>query len=133
MTDFQNRFGKNVAGTSSAGAVVMFDNVLDFGEIDDRAAMRTHRTGEAREETVVFSGDAAKVTSVALYHSADNSTFTALVSMPVSGAVNGDFTFLPFPKSHQRYVQAAVTQKAASTAAGVVSARIEPGASPSRS
>jgi hypothetical protein len=133
MTDFLNRFGKNVAGSSSAGAAVMFGDVLDFGPIDADAAMRTHRTGEAPDETVVFSGDASKVSGVSLYHSGDNSTFTALVSMPVDSAVQGDFAFLPFPVSHKRYVKAALTQKAASLAADVISARIEPGASAPRS
>lgn len=128
MTDYLNRFG-GCAAAASAGTSV-FDNVLDFGPIDPDAATRTHRTGEAPEETVVFGGNGAQATAVNLEHGDDTAAFTVLVSMPVSvTAAAGDFAFLPFPKSHKRYVRASMAAKAG-TAAGAVSARIEAGASP---
>ena len=127
MTDYLNRFGSSGAGTSSASAVLL-ENVLDFGPIDPDAAMQTHRTGEAPEETIVFSGDAAKATIVRLQHSDDNSAFTTIVEMPVSAVTaTGDFAFMPFPKSHKRYVRAGI-QAVANAPLGAVSARIEPGA-----
>jgi hypothetical protein len=123
MTDFNNRFG-TVTNTGS-------ENVLDFGEIDERAAMQTHRTGGSPGQTVVFRaaadiGTAASPVSVTvkLQDSADNSTFTDLET--AQAAVNpraGDFAFLPFPLVHRRYVRAALA--AAQTG---ITARIEAGA-----
>lgn len=122
MTDFLNRFG-TVTNTGST-------NTFDFGEIDERAAMQTHRTGESGGQTVVFRaaadiGTAASpvTVTVKLQDSADGSAFTDL--MTAQGVVNpraGDFAFLPFPLIHKRYVRAA-------TAAAVtgVTARIEAG------
>jgi hypothetical protein len=122
MTDFLNRFGV-ITGTLATTS----ENTLDFGDIDDRAAMRSHRTGEASEETVVFSASgvgAAVSVTVKLQDSDDDSTFTDLVSGQAVKGPAGDFAWLPFPKVHKRYVRAAI---GTALAAGSVSARIEPG------
>jgi hypothetical protein len=118
MTDFNNRFG-TVTNTGS-------ENVLDFGEIDERAAMRTHRTGGSPGQTVVFraAADVTGTVTVKLQDSADNSTFTDLeTAQAVTNPKAGDFAFLPFPLAHRRYVRAALA--AAQTG---VTARIEAGA-----
>ena len=126
MTDYLTNFG---AVTASGSA-----NVLDFGGIDTRAAMRNHRTGEQHEMTVVFraAADIASTITVTvkLQDSADNSTFTDLVvGQAVVGPNAGDFVFLPFPLIHKRYVRAVVTGANTSGAVAVsgVSAYIEPG------
>ena len=127
MTDYMNRFG-SVTNTGSV-------NVLDFGEIDERAAMQTHRTGESGGQTVVFRaaadiGTTASPVSVTvkIQDSADNSAFADLeTAQAVVNPRAGDFAFLPFPLIHKRYVRAA-------TAAAVtgVTARIEAGVSKPR-
>ncbi|MDR0637371.1 MAG: hypothetical protein LBG27_00435 [Spirochaetaceae bacterium] len=122
MTDYMNRFGA-VTNTGSA-------NVLDFGEIDERAAMQTHRTGESGGQTVVFRAASAITGSVTvkLQDSADNSTFADLeTAQAVVNPRAGDFAFLPFPLIHKRYVRAAT----AASATGVT-ARIEAGVSKPR-
>jgi hypothetical protein len=118
MTDFNNRFG-TVTNTGS-------ENVLDFGEIDERAAMQTHRTGGSPGQTVVFrtAADVTGTVTVKLQDSADNSAFTDLeTAQAVTNPKAGDFAFLPFPLVHRRYVRAALA--AAQTG---VTARIEAGA-----
>jgi hypothetical protein len=126
MTDYLSRFG----AVTAAGS----DNVLDFGGIDGRAAMQSHRTGEQHDATVVFRAGAdvaATVTvTVKLQDSADNSAFTDLASgQPVAGIKAGEFAFLPFPLIHKRYVRAVVTGANSSGAVAVpgVSAYIESG------
>jgi hypothetical protein len=126
MTDYLSRFG----AVTNAGS----DNVLDFGGIDTRAAMQSHRTGEQHEMTVVFRAAtdiASTVTvTVKLQDSADNSAFTDLiVGQAIAGPKAGDFAFLPFPLVHKRYVRAIVTgaNSSGSVAVSGVSAYIEPG------
>ena len=122
MTDYMNRFGA-VTNTGSA-------NTLDFGEIDERAAMQTHRTGESGGQTVVFraAADITGTVTVKLQDSADNSTFADLeTAQTVTNPKAGDFAFLPFPLIHKRYVRAATA-----AAATGVTARIEAGVSKPR-
>jgi hypothetical protein len=126
MTDYLTNFGALTAAGSA--------NVLDFGEIDARAAMQNHRTGEQHEMTVVFRNAvniANTITvTVKLQDSADNSTFTDLVTaQPVVGPKAGDFVFLPFPLIHKRYVRAVVSGANSTGAVAIssVSAYIEPG------
>jgi hypothetical protein len=117
MTDFLNRFGA-VTNTGS-------DNVLDFGEIDERAAMQTHRTGESPGQTVVFraASDITGTVTVKLQDSDDNTAFTDLeTGQAVVNPKAGDFAFMPFPLIHKRYVRAATA-----AAATGVTARIEAG------
>jgi hypothetical protein len=121
MTDYLTNFG----ATTSAGSA----NVLDFGAIDARAAMQSHRTGEQHELTVVFkiAADSSITITGKLQDSADNSTFTDLVvGQAVAGPKAGDFAFLPFPLIHKRYVRAAIAY-GGSTAPTGVSAYIEAG------
>jgi hypothetical protein len=117
MTDYLGRFGA-VTNTGSA-------NVLDFGAIDERAAMQSHRTGEQHETTVVFHTSANVTGSVTpiLQDSEDNSTFNALVTgQAVTNPKTGAFAFIPMPKTHKRYVRAATA-----AAATTVTAYLEPG------
>jgi len=119
MTDFKSRFG-TVTNTGS-------ENVLDFAEIDSRAAMQSHRTGEQPEATVVFYAEQNITGSVTpkLQDSADNATFTDLVTgQAVTNPKAGNFALIPMPKSHKRYVRAALA-----AAQSGVSAFLEPGAS----
>jgi hypothetical protein len=121
MTDYLNRFG----GVTNTGS-----DVIDFGEIDSRAAMRSHRTGEAEEETVVFTakdvGPTVAVTARLQDSESSASGFTDLVVAQAVTGPSGDFVWLPFPKTHKRYVRAAL---GAALSAGTVTARIEAGTS----
>jgi hypothetical protein len=119
MTDYLNRFGA-VTNTGS-------EEVLDFAEIDSRAAMQSHRTGEQHECTVVFHAAANIAGSVTpkLQDSADNTTFTDLVTgQAVTNPKAGNFAFIAMPQTHKRYVRAAL----AAAQAGVT-AFLEPGTS----
>ncbi|MDR2095880.1 MAG: hypothetical protein LBP76_10250 [Treponema sp.] len=117
MTDFLSRFGA-VTNTGS-------ENTLDFGPIDGRAAMQSHRTGEQHEAAVVFHA-AANITGAVtpkLQDSDDNTTFTDLVTgQAVTNPKAGAFAFFPMPKTHRRYVRAALA-----AAATGVTAYLEPG------
>jgi hypothetical protein len=130
MTDYLNRFGANTAVSGNAGGTAVFADILDFGPIDVNAAMQSHRTGEAAEETVVFrsTGAYASLKSVQLEDCDDAAgTFTTLVTLAAAAPTGeGDFAFIPFPKTHKRYVRASAVTTAAITA-GVISARMEPG------
>jgi hypothetical protein len=122
MTDYKSRFG----AVTNAGS----DNVLDFEAIDPRAAMQSHRTGEQHESTVVFHAAADINGSVTpkLQDSSDNATFTDLVTgSAVANPKAGNFALIMMPKSHKRYVRAAL----AAAAAGVT-AYLEPGPSQPR-
>jgi len=118
MTDYLSRFG-TVTDTGSA-------NILDFAEIDGRAAMQSHRSGEQHECTVVFYAEhdiTGSVTPV-LQDSDDGTTFTDLVTgQTVVNPETGNFALIPMPKKHKRFVQAALT-----TAESGVIAFLEPGA-----
>jgi hypothetical protein len=117
MTDYLSRFGA-VTNTGS-------DNVLDFGTIDPRAAMQNHRTGEQHEATVVFHAaqDITGSVTPKLQDSVDNVTFADLVvGQAVTNPKTGGFAFIPMPKTHKRYVRAALA--AAQTG---VTAYLEPG------
>jgi len=127
MTDYLSRFG-TVTNTGST-------NVLDFEEIDSRAAMQSHRTGEQHEATVVFH-TATDITGVStptvvtpkLQDSADNVTFTDLVvGQAVSDPRAGIFARIPMPKKHKRYVRATLA-----AAQSGITAFLEPGASEAR-
>jgi hypothetical protein len=121
MTDYLGRFGA-VTATGSA-------NVLDFGAIDERAAMQSHRTGEQHEAVVVFhtSTDVTGSVTPKLQDSNDNSTFTDLVvGQAVASPKAGAFAFIPMPKMHKRYVRAAYVLGTSVTASGVT-AYMEPG------
>lgn len=118
MTDYKSRFG-TVTNTGS-------ENVLDFEAIDPRAAMQNHRTGEQHEATVVFFAEADITGSVTpkLQHSDDNSTFTDLVTGSViTNPKAGNFALIPMPKTHKRYVRAAL-----GAAQAGITAFLEPGA-----
>jgi len=122
MTDYKSRFG-SVTNTGS-------ENVLDFETIDERAAMQSHRTGEQHESTVVFFAETDITGNVTpkLQDSADNSTFTDLVvGQAVTNPKAGNFALIQMPKSHKRYVRAAL----AAAQAGVT-AFYEPGPSQPR-
>ena len=118
MTDYLSRFG-TVTNTGS-------ENILDFGEIDSRAAMQSHRTGEQHEATVVFhtaADIAAGSVTPKIQDSADGSTFTdLLVGQAVATPKAGAFAFLPMPKTHKRYVRAALA-----AAQPGITAYLEPG------
>jgi len=123
MTDFKSRFG-TVTNTGS-------EHILDFGEIDDRAAMQNHRTGEQHEATVVFhaaediTGSSTPILVTPKLQDSDNgTTFTDLVTgQAVSDPRAGNFALIPMPKKHKRYVRAALA--AAQTG---ITAFLEPGA-----
>jgi len=118
MTDFNSRFG-TVTNTGS-------ENVIDFGDIDKRAAMQSHRTGEQHEATVVFYAETDITGSVTpkLEHSDDNVTFTNLVTgASVTDPKAGNFALIPMPKTHKRYVRAAI-----GAAQAGITAFLEPGA-----
>jgi len=118
MTDNNCRFGK-VSDTGS-------ENVLDFDTIDQRAAMQSHRTGEQHEATVVFYAETDITGSVTpkLEHSDDNVTFTNLVTgASVTDPKTGNFALLQMPKTHKRYVRAAI-----GAAQSSIIAFLEPGA-----
>jgi hypothetical protein len=118
MTDYNSRFG-TVTNTGS-------DNVLDFEAIDPRAAMQNHRTGEQHEATVVFyaASDITGNVTPKLQHSDDNVTFTDLVTgTAITNPKAGNFALLSMPKTHKRYVRAAL----AAAQAGIT-AFLEPGA-----
>jgi len=122
MTDYKSRFGA-VTNTGS-------ENVLDYESIDPRAAMQSHRTGEQPEATVVFHAAANITGSVTpkLQDSADNITFTDLVTgQAVTNPKAGNFALIQIPKSHKRYLRAALA--AAQTG---VTAFLEPGPSQPR-
>jgi len=119
MTDFLSRFGA-VTNTGS-------DNTLDFEAIDKRAAMQSHRTGEQHDSTVVFFAKTDITGSVTpkLQDSADGTTFADLVTgQPVVNPKAGNFALIPMPKTHKRYVKAAL----AAAMAGI-EAFLEPGPS----
>lgn len=121
MTDFLGRFG-TVATTGST-------NVLDFGAIDERAAMQSHRTGEQHEITVVFHTSAAITGAVTpkIQDSDDNSTFTDLVTgQAVTNPGIGPIAFIPMPKTHKRYVRAAFSTVISSPPT-TITAFLEPG------
>jgi len=122
MTDYKSRFG-TVTNTGS-------ENVLDFEAIDPRAAMQSHRTGEQHESTVVFYAEADITGSVTpkLQHSDDNNTFTDLVTgTAITNPKTGNFALITMPKTHKRYVRAALAE-----AQTGVTAFLEPGASQPR-
>lgn len=113
MTDYLNRFGA-VTNTGST-------NVLDFGAIDSRAAMQTHRTGEQHEVTVVFhvSADISSGSvTPKIQDSADGSTWADIaVGQAVATPKAGAFAFIPMPKIHKRYIRAATAAAAAGVTA----------------
>jgi hypothetical protein len=116
MTDYLERFGA-VDNTGS-------ENTLDFGAIDNRAAMRSHRTGEQHDSTVVFHAEADILGTVTpkLQHSDDDSAYTDLVvGAAVSNPKAGGFAFIAVPRTHKRYV------KAAATGGSGITAFLEPG------
>ena len=122
MTDYKSRFG-TVTNTGS-------ENVLDFEAIDPRAAMQSHRTGEQHESSVVFYAETDIADSVVpkLQHSDDNSTYADLVvGQAVTNPKAGNFALIQMPKSHKRYVRAALA--AAQTG---ITAFLEPGPSQPR-
>jgi len=119
MTDFLSRFG-TVTNNGS-------QNVLDFAEIDGRAAMQSHRTGEQHDSTVVFYAEQDITGSVTpkLQDSDDGTNFTDLVTaQPVVNPETGNFALILMPKKHKRFVRAAL----AAAQSGVI-AFIEPGPS----
>jgi len=127
MTDFNSRFG-TVTNTGS-------ENVLDFEAIDPRAEMQSHRTGEQHESTVVFHSDydfygrdIAIEVIPKLQHSDDNEYFTDLVTgASVYDPKAGNFAFITMPKTHKRYVRAALAE-----ARSGITAFLEPGPSQPR-
>jgi hypothetical protein len=131
MTDFLNRFGASAAGTGT----VDFENTLDFGPIDDKSVVGTHRTGEAPEETIVVNSTVTSGVSDIVITSTPSlegtPVWTEIERVKASEIVLGDFLWIPFPKTHQRYVklQAVAT---GTLAAGALTARVEPGASAPR-
>jgi hypothetical protein len=117
MTDYLSRFG----ATTNTGS----ENVLDFGAIDERAAMQNHRTGEQHELTVVFhtSADITGSVTPKIQDSDDGSTFADLVTaQAVTDPKAGPFAFLSMPKMHKRYVRTAL----GAAKAGITS-YLEPG------
>jgi hypothetical protein len=117
MTDYNSRFG-TVTNTGS-------DNVLDFEAIDDRAAMQSHRTGEQHDSTVVFfaASDITGSVTPKLQHSDDNTTFADLVTgTAIANPKAGNFAVIPMPKTHKRYVRAALA-----SAQDGIEAFLEPG------
>jgi len=125
MTDFLNRFGVVVAGNS--------DNTLDFEAIDSRAAMQTHRTGEQHDSTVVFHIGAdfsGNVTPKLIHCDTADGTFTDLVVGETRiDPKAGNFAIIPMPKSHKRFVKAALT---AAASGATIEAYLEPGPSQPR-
>ena len=117
MTDFLSRFG-SVSNTGS-------DNILDFDEIDGRAAMQSHRTGEQHECSVVFHAEQNVTGSVTpkLQDSDSGTTFTDLVTgQTVTDPKAGNFAVIQMPKKHKRFVRAALA-----AACNGITAFLEPG------
>jgi hypothetical protein len=111
MTDFDNRFGVVNNTYTEATDSVAGGNTLNFGPIDSRAAMNSHRLGEAHDETVVFY-TSADITGSVTCKLMDSDTgvdgsFTDLVTaQAVVNPKKGAFCFIPFPKTHKQYVRA---------------------------
>jgi hypothetical protein len=128
MRDLLNDFG-----TAAQASAMTLSNVLDFGPIDPRARMQSHRTGAQHDSTVVAQIDlavAAAVTGIKLQDSDDNSAFADLLALPdiPAAAPAGTRAAAKFPLKHKRYVRLV----AASTAPGAgtvpnLSAWLEPG------
>jgi hypothetical protein len=128
MTDFESRFGNIVISAATSGTSA---NTLDFGPIDDKAVMKSHRTGEQHDLTAVFIPKTAVSTAVVLTPKLQDSdtdvaaNYKDLVTgVPVTiSAGTGDspppasisFGYMPFPKTHKRYVRAALTAGASTT------------------
>jgi hypothetical protein len=131
MRDLLNDFGS----VSQATGALTFPNVLDFGPIDSRARIPSHRTGAQHDSTAVFQIDqnlTVAFTAVKLQHSDDNSAFTDLFAAPVPFAATakaGDRIVVKFPLEHKRYVRAQATSGTLTGGAGnpKVSAWLEPG------
>jgi hypothetical protein len=118
MTDFMSRFG-TVTNTGS-------EQVLDFGAIDPRAAMQSHRTGDRPNSTVVFhaADDVTGTVTPKLQDSEDGGTFRDLVAgQPVENPKRGNFAMLAMPLKHARYVRAITAE-----AREGITAFLEPGA-----
>jgi len=125
MTDALSRFG--IVTTSGS------TNTLDFETIDTRAAMQTHRTGEQHDSTAAFFIDAdfiGNVTPMLIHCDTADGTFTNLVTGETRiNPKAGNFALIPMPKSHKRFVKAAIT----AAASGVtIEAFLEPGPSQPR-
>jgi hypothetical protein len=127
MTDYLNRFGGNLAAASAG--TVDFENTLDFGDIDSRSVVGTHRTGETPDETIVVASTVTTgATSIIVAHAdVAGGAYTTIETLPVGTLARGDFMWIPFPKTHKRYVKLQVVSSGA-LAAGALSARLEPGA-----
>jgi hypothetical protein len=108
MRDLLNDFGS----VSQVTGTLTFPEVLDFGPVDSRSRIQSHRTGAQHDSTVVFQIDknlTVAFTAVKLQHSDDNSTFTDLFTAPVPFAATakaGDRIVVKFPLEHKRYVRA---------------------------
>jgi hypothetical protein len=127
MRDALNNFG--TIALAGGTTTVVLPNIIDFGPIDDRSPLTSHRTGAQHDATVVFAIDgdlSAAATGIKLGHSDDNSTFTDLVTAPnfAAAARAGDRITLKFPLEHKRYVRASAT---AGTGGVNISAWVEPG------
>jgi hypothetical protein len=119
MTDYMSRFGAVTEDGS--------ENVLDYAEIDSRAQMQSHRTGEKPDMTVVFHAKDDVDGSVTPYlqDSEDNETYKDLLSgQTVENPKRGNFALMAMPKKHARYVRAVILE---SGVAGIT-AFIEAGA-----
>jgi hypothetical protein len=125
MTDFLNRFGVTTASGS--------ENTLDFEGIDERAAMQSHRTGEQHDSTAVFRLAAdftGNITPKLIHCQTETGTYTDLVvGQTIVNPKAGNFALIPMPKSHFRYVRAALT---AAASGATIEAFLEPGASQPR-
>jgi hypothetical protein len=103
MTDYMSRFG----AVTDAGS----EQVLDFGAIDPRAAMQSHRTGDRPNSTVVFhaADDVTGTVTPKLQDSEDGGTFRDLAAgQPVENPKRGNFAMLAMPLKHARYVRAII-------------------------
>jgi len=125
MTDFLNRFG----AVTNTGSI----NTLDFNSIDARAAMQTHRTGEQHDSTVVFhlaENFTGNITPKLIHCDTADGTFTDLVVGETKvDPKAGNFALIPMPKSHKRFVKAALT---AAASGATIEAFLEPGPSQPR-
>jgi hypothetical protein len=110
-------------------------STIDFGASDSRLSDTSIKTGEQHELTVVFNVEAALAAidylgTPKLQDSANNSDWATLAIGPdtAAAAAKGVICTFKMPKSHRRYVRAAITPQSSGTFTAVtVNAWLEPG------
>ena len=122
MRDALLDFGAITAATKDT--VAYSANVLDMGA--------TRKTGNLDNINVVIEAGAdfasADTVAVQLYDSADGSTFALIQQSAAVTLKQGETFAMPVPKTHRRYLKAAVLPKSTGTFTSTsITACIQPG------